>query len=81
MSFTFGTVIRYHTLLMLVKYYVAPCQIFSNILCVYCNIADKKWVVILFIFGTVINDDNRGLVHVKYTWAQCQKVAFVSITS
>ena len=43
-------------------------------------ISQKKNGLILFIFGTVINH-NRDLMHVKYTLALCQNVAFMSIIS
>ena len=39
----------------------------------------RKGYFILFIFGTIINH-NRGLMHVKYTLALCQNVAFMSIS-
>ena len=44
-----------------------------------CNISEKNGLI-LFIFDTVISH-NRELMHVKYTLALCQNVAFMSIIS
>ena len=46
---------------------------------VCCDISEEN-VLILFIFGTMINHD-RILIHVKYTLALCQNVAVMSIVS
>ena len=40
----------------------------------FCDIAEKNGLI-LFIFGAVINH-NSELMHVKYTLALCQDVAF-----
>ena len=44
---------------------------------VCCNISEKNGLI-LFTFGTVINH-NKDLMHLKYTLALCQNVAFMSI--
>ena len=54
-------------------------SILSEMLCVCCDISDNK-ELILFMFGTAMNC-NRGLMHVKYTLALCQNVAYMSIIS
>ena len=66
---------------MHVKYNLALCQIWAimPIFYICCDIAEK-YELILFIFGTVINQD-RDLMHVKYTLAMCQNVEFMSIIS
>ena len=45
-----------------------------------CNISEKKGLMILFIFGTVINH-KKDLMHVKYNFALCQNVEVKSIIS
>ena len=65
---------------------IALCQISvimaicSYILCVCCNISEKKGLLLLLIFGTVINH-NRDLIHVKDTLALYKNVACMSIIS
>ena len=46
---------------------------------VCCNISKENWLI-LFIFRTVINH-LKGLMHVKYTLALFQNVAFMFIIS
>ena len=56
--FIFGTVIRYHVLLMIVKQHLAMCQIevimatFYYILCICCAISKTNWLI-LSILGRV----------------------------
>ena len=73
----FGTAIRYHKLLMLVKYHLALCHIweimatFSYILCT-CTILEKNGLILfIHLFGTLIRY-HMLLMGVKQHLATCQ---------
>ena len=93
--FTFGTVIRYHVLLMLVKYHLALCHIWvimatCYIVCMFVVIIQRRmdWYIyiwysnqwILFMLGTLINL-HRVLVNITYSLALCQNRVLMSIMS
>ena len=70
-------------LIMLLKFNLALCQIWVIMaICSYILsvVIARKWMLILFIFGTVIHH-NKACMHVKYALARCQNVTFMSIIS
>ena len=70
--FIFGTVIRYHVLLMHVKWHLSLPDLSNyGAACVAISHISEKNGLIVFIFDTVIKH-NRDLMHVTYTLALCQ---------
>ena len=74
---TFGTVISYQVLAMHAKYSNYT-NIFLNVMFV-ARSQKKTWVDFVYIWYRI--NHNRDLMHVKYTLALCQNVAFMSIIS